>query len=179
VDPFGTLILPGLLLLSGSPALFGWAKPVPVDFRRLHPQRLGNVLVAFAGPAMNLLLAFLSALALHIEVWVSPEQIPWTFMNLYNSVTVNVVLAVFNMLPILPLDGGRVLNALLPTPLARKYADTERYGMIIVLLLFLLPAFLHDAGLPFINFAYYLIGLPAEWLRDVIYHLAGIGNTVQ
>lgn len=175
VEWFGTIVFPGFLLLSGAPFVFGWAKPVPVNFGRLHHPRRDMLLVAIAGPAMNLALAFVSALCLHAANVVSPEQAPWSFMNLYHSITINIVLAVFNMLPFLPLDGGRVLEALLPLKLAITYAKTERYGFGLILLLFLLPGLLQSTGLLHINPGYYLIYLPADSLRDLVLHAAGIG----
>lgn len=138
VDLFGTIILPGLLFFANAPFLFGYAKPVPVNFSNLRPRRLGEVLVAFAGPGVNFFLAFVSALLLHIN----PHE--HTFGNdiLVKSVLINVVLGVFNLLPILPLDGGRIVNALLPRQLASEYSRLEPYGMFILLGILFIPPLL-------------------------------------
>ncbi len=173
IDPVGTLLIPGGLILAGSPMLFGYAKPVPVNFRNLRHPRRDSLLVALAGPATNLVLAFISALLLHLDAFVTPEQAPFLFQSLYISITVNVVLAVFNMLPLMPLDGGRVLNALLPEQLARIHAKTERTGIFIVFLLFLVPRLLHLD----LHLAYYLIAVPADVVRDLVLHAAFIGNS--
>lgn len=133
VDPMGTIILPGLLLLSSAPFLFGWAKPVPVNFARLRSPRADMVWVALAGPGMNIGLAVLSALLLHLV----PEEPELTGSvigtGLQYSIFINVILAVFNMIPLPPLDGGRVAVGLLPLPLARGLARTEKYGIFLLL----------------------------------------------
>jgi Zn-dependent protease len=140
VDLFGTLLLPAMLLLLKAPFLFGYAKPVPVNFGRLrHPKR-DMIWVALAGPASNILLAVAAALLLHAAVHVPPTIAPWVGENLANAILINVVLAVFNMLPLPPLDGGRVLTGLLPHPAAWRFARLERYGLLILIgLLFLVP----------------------------------------
>ena len=140
IDPFGTLVLPAMLLLSHSPFLFGYAKPVPVNFRALNNPRLDMVFVALAGPATNILLALAAALALHALPFAPANAAQWIFDNLKNALIINVVLAVFNMMPIPPLDGGRVAVGLLPRPLAAPLARLEPFGMLILIgILILLP----------------------------------------
>lgn len=141
IDPFGTVVLPLMLLLgTGGRFMFGFAKPVPVNFLRLKPRRLGMIVVAAAGPGTNLALAVVSMLLFHLVPWVPEGARLWFAQMLDASVTLNLILAVFNMIPIPPLDGGRVAVGLLPQPLAMRLARLERWGIFIVLgLLLLLP----------------------------------------
>jgi Zn-dependent protease len=140
IDPFGTLLLPAILLLSHSPFLFGYAKPVPVNFRALRHPRLDMVWVALAGPATNIALALVAAAAFHLLGLAPENTAQWFADNLKNALVINVVLAVFNMLPIPPLDGGRVAVGLLPNVLAIPLSRLEPYGMLILIgFLILLP----------------------------------------
>jgi Zn-dependent protease len=133
IDPVGTIVLPAILLLSHSPFLFGYAKPVPVNFRNLRNPRLDMVWVAAAGPATNIVLALLAAAAFHLLNLVPEGAAQWTADNLKNALVINVVLAIFNLIPIPPLDGGRIAVGLLPDALAWPLSRLEPYGMLILI----------------------------------------------
>ncbi len=156
IDPFGTVVLP-LLMLAFTPVVFGYAKPVPVNFQRLSPKRLGMALVALAGPAMNIALAILAVLLLRTIVFAPEAAQGWIEQNLVNALVLNVVLALINMLPLLPLDGGRVLHACLPEPLARVFAKSEKAGIVILLsVLVLVPLIATTLGAQISIFSLFL-----------------------
>ena len=148
IDPFGTLIMPAILLLAHSPFLFGYAKPVPVNFRNLRHPRIDMVWVALAGPTTNIVLALGAAAAFHLITYAPADAAQWIADNLKNALVINVVLAIFNMLPIPPLDGGRVAVGLLPDVLAVPLSRLEPYGMLILIgILILLPMLGTQLGL--------------------------------
>lgn len=134
IDPFGTILLPALTLFLGG-ILFGWAKPVPVDFSRLRHPKQDMLWVAAAGPMSNLAMALLWALTLKISPAFSESiAVPLALMG-QAGIAINVVLMVLNLLPLPPLDGGRIAVSLLPRELAFRYARIEPYGFMILLLL--------------------------------------------
>jgi Zn-dependent protease len=144
VDPFGTVILPLLLAVSHAP-IFGWAKPVPVNYRRLRKPRRDMVLVAIAGPGMNLLLAVVGAVILGVTVMASggaQDGVPLLIAaNALNFVFINIFLGVFNLLPVPPFDGGHVVEGLLPPSLAVPFQKIGRYSLLVMMILLLvLPA---------------------------------------
>jgi Zn-dependent protease len=173
IDPFGTVVLPLLMLFMRAGFFFGYAKPVPVNFGRLKPLRLGVIMVAVAGPMTNLLLAIVSSLLLYAVAYVPAVGADWFERNLVNSLQFNAILCVFNMLPIPPLDGGRVAVGLLPRALAAPLARLEPYGMLILMGLFLVGYIAAQTGLAF-NPLYWLIGVPAKLLIGFVLAITGI-----
>ena len=172
IDPIGTLLLPGLLVVTGAPFLFGYAKPVPVNFRRLNSPRIDMVKVAIAGPAMNIFLALASAAVIRFLGLMADESwAQFLTASLTFSIYINVLLAVFNMLPIPPLDGGRVAVGLLPDFLARPLDRLERFGFVIVIGLLVLPGMLR---IDFNLFRDILQG-PIEVIVRLIGTIVGLG----
>ncbi len=141
IDPVGTLLIPVLLLIMQSPFLFGYAKPVPINWRKLRNPKRDMVLVALAGPLTNLALALVSTAVLALAA-VMPESMLWFTKPLalmcQASIIINLVLFIFNLLPLPPLDGGRVAVGLLPGPMAYQLSQLERYGFIIIVILLVL-----------------------------------------
>jgi len=174
VDPLGTVILPGLLALTHLP-IFGWAKPVPVNARRLRNPRRDMALVGAAGPAMNLVMAVVAALALGLimrgYVGGGQPSAPELFViqNLTNFIEINVFLALFNLLPVPPFDGSHIVEGVLPDAMAAGYAKIRALGMLLpVVLLIVLPSLI--PGFSVVDY----IAAPVDWMLEKYARLASL-----
>jgi len=174
VDPVGTVILPAVMYFTTS-FMFGWAKPVPVNFNRLRNPRYGMVLVALAGPGINIVLAFFAAWALRWIDFLPETALLWVQQSLVIAVQINVILAVFNMIPLPPLDGGRVAVGLLPRQLALPLARLENYGLFILMgVLFILPLIGTQLGMN-LSVLPWLLGPPVEYVIRLLGLVTGHG----
>jgi Zn-dependent protease len=162
IDPFGTVLLPMVLAVAGAP-VFGWAKPVPVVAQRMRNPRVHMMIVALAGPGMNLFLALVAGIALAlVRVAAPPGGLGWALLtlNLVNFIAINIFLAVFNLLPLPPFDGGHVVEGLLPRRLARQYRKLGRFGfLLLIFLLLILPALVPGADV-----VERVVRPPVDWL---------------
>lgn len=163
IDPWGTIIIPGLLLISFTGFIFGWAKPVPVDARNFKNPKKAMMMVALAGPLSNLLMAIGWALIARVGVTVNVEfiSLPLIYSGVA-GITINLVLALINLLPIPPLDGSRIVSGLLPDYWAWRYNQLERYGFLILLVLLIT----NSLGL--------ILAYPMYFAQQIFFSLAGL-----
>ena len=160
IDPIGTIAIPLVLLISSSGFIFGWAKPVPINFNALRSGKNGMIWVALAGPGANLVMA----IGWLFVMVIAKNNIPILFNMGWFGIQINCILAVFNLLPIPPLDGSRVISALLPNRLAYQYNQLEQYGLFILLGLMVLGGFNYlvspwvELILGWFKYAYYILG---------------------
>jgi Zn-dependent protease len=170
VDPIGTIVLPGFLALAGAP-VFGWAKPVPVDQRRLDNPRFGMMAVAIAGPAMNLLLATVGAVILGLiarayPIGAAPPDLLLTAFGYF--IAINIFLALFNLIPLPPFDGSHIVEGLLPDNAARAYARLRPLGFpLLILLLIVIPYLFPQLGI-----VDRFVLPPVNWLQERFFDLA-------
>ena len=174
VDPFGTLILPMLLALAHAP-IFGWAKPVPVNYRLLRHPRRDMVLVALAGPGMNLLLAVLGSLVLAATVWTaggiaSPTAL-FIAQNAINFVLINIFLAIFNLIPLPPFDGGHVVQGLLPPRAAASFGKIGRFSLLVLIFLLLVLPMISPSA----DVVRRIVSPIANGLAGLLFGIAGVG----
>jgi Zn-dependent protease len=172
IDPFGTIILPALFILSGSAIKFGYAKPVPVNFGALNNPKRDMIWVAAAGPAVNMLMALAAGFADHLVPLLPIALGRWVEENLGNMIALNVILAVFNMIPLPPLDGGRVAVGMLPRTLAIPFARVERFGMLILITVILIVPLATQGR---INILASVLARPVAFIYDLVLTLTGTG----
>lgn len=165
IDPVGTILVPGIMILFGTGMLFGWAKPVPVTWQNLHNPKRDMALVALAGPMANLLMAILWALVMKITL-VLPGSLAMVVRPLLYmggaGISINLILMVLNLVPIPPLDGSRIVSSVLPDKVSWRYNQLEQYGLLILLILLATGLLQH------------IIGPPLGMLQGQVFRIVGL-----